>query len=346
MMKKIAIAAAVMLLGSSGAWAAGTAAGTGIDNTASLTYSVGGVDQTDAAHGGPKDSNNDTFVVDRKIDIHIAVNNSPVSTQPGAQDANLSYRAVNEGNDDETWTFSLQENGGDGFDMDTLSDCHLYNSGTDLGEFGAGNAIDVSIDVDKDANLSVLCDIPAGATDGQDGEIYLVATIKNRPDHSGHADTAGSVAGDAQNVYAEAASDNSDLAHDGHFTRAGTYHISTATLNFVKTSIVISDTSGNAIAHRIPGATIRYCFDINNTGSASAEGVRLHDDFTVNNKDNLTYVKSGIITQVAGSCDCSGNANTSGTSAPATDIYIPDAAAGTTIDAGDQACAYIEATIN
>lgn len=324
---------AIMALGITGLNATGTDAGTVVNNTATLSFDVGGVTQDTV------DSNEDTFVVDRKIDVVIAVNNSAKDTQPSAQGVKLNFEVANEGNDAETWTLSLAENSSDDFDVDVLADCHLFDSnGSDLGTFSQ----DIAFSKDENKTFDVACDIPSDATDTQNAEIFLVATIKNRTDNTNEADTQGSV----ENVYAEGASDNSDVAYDGHFSKGGTYHIVSATLSFEKTSMVISDELGSATPHRIPGATVRYCFDINNTGSTTAQKVRLTEDLTVDNKDDLDYVKSGIIIQDIGTCDCTALTDTSGTAtASSTAVYIPEDANGIDIAANKQACGYLEAVV-
>ena len=339
-MKKILSIVAVMLLTSVTVMADGTAVGTVVNNTATLSFDVGGVAQDTV------NSNEDTFVVDRKIDVLIASNNSPKDTQPGAIGVKLNFTVANQGNDAETWTLSLAENSGDDFDVKTLATCHLFNSsGADLGTF----AQDIAFTVDENKTFDVACDMPTvdeGVSDGDNAEIFLVATIKNRANNTADADTKGTTLTDAQNVYAEGISDNSDAAYDGKFSRGGTYHIVSATISFAKSSIIISDDLGSATPHRIPGAVVRYCFDINNTGSATAEKVRLTEDLTLTNKDNLDYVKSGISIQALGTCDCAAITDTSGTAtASATAIAIPEVATGIDIPSSKQACGYLEATI-
>lgn len=329
-----------MLLTSLNVMADGTAVGTVVNNTATLSFDVGGVTQDTV------DSNPDTFVVDRKIDVMIAVNNSALDTQPGATAVKLNFEVANQGNDSEKWTLSLAENSGDDFDVKTLATCTLsYSGGAVIGTFPQ----DITFGLDDNQTFDVSCDMPTvndGVSDGENAEIFLVATIKSRADNTADADNKGSTLVDAQNVYAEGASDNSDAAYDGKFSRGGTYHIVSATISFEKSSIVISDDLGSFTPHRIPGAIVRYCFDINNTGSAIAHNVRLTEDLTLTNKDKLDYIQSGIILQDIGTCDCKAITDTSGTpTASATAIAIPEVATGIDIPSNKQACGYLEATI-
>jgi len=114
-------------------------------------------------------------------------------------------------------------------------------------------------------------------------------------------------------------------------------------------SVSTFDKGGSATPHRIPGAVVRYCFDINNTGSADAQKVRLTEDLTntnSTNKDKLDYVKSGIIIQAQGTCDCATNTDTSGTAtASSTTVNIPADVNGITLPLNKQACGYLEAKI-
>jgi len=81
-MKKILAIASMMLLGFSGAYAAGTAAGTQIQNSVTLDYTVGGVNQPDIS---ANDGNG--FVVDNKNDVLVTlVDTASVKVTPGAQD--------------------------------------------------------------------------------------------------------------------------------------------------------------------------------------------------------------------------------------------------------------------
>jgi len=63
-------------------------------------------------------------------------------------------------------------------------------------------------------------------------------------------------------------------------------------------------------------------------------------------KQALDYVKSGIIIQDQGTCDCAANTDTSGTTtASSTTVNIPENVDGITLPFNKQACGYLEAKI-
>ncbi len=250
----------------------GTLAGTSIANHASIVYAVNGVSQASLS------SNIDTFLVDRKIDVLIAVNNSPVDTTPGASQVKLNFTVANQGNDDENWTLSLAENAVDDFDVDTLADCHLYDSGgNDLGLLPQ----DKSFNVDQNITYDVGCDIPATATSNQNAEIFLIANIKDRPNHSVNADNQALV----QNVYADGASDNGDALHNGQYAKGGTYHVLLdATLTLQKTV-----TYSTVPVHT--GTIIHYSIKSVVSGPGTATNIVIHDSYD----NNLTsYIPNSI----------------------------------------------------
>ncbi len=80
-------------------------------------------------------------------------------------------------------------------------------------------------------------------------------------------------------------------------------------MHIAKTSIVTDDPVNNTVnPKRIPGATIRYCFTVKNTGTGTAENPQIHDTLDTNgNRDKLTYVMSGKGSVINDTNDCSKN---------------------------------------
>ena len=160
---------------------------------------------------------------------------------------------------------------------------------------------------------------PGGTFDGTDGSSTTIGVQENTTNYNQYSGTI-------------------DQTFDILYTRKPL---------ITKTSIVTSDpVNGTTNPKRIPGATIRYCFTVDNISLEDATSVELTEDFTTTNKDKLTYVNSGkVIQNVSTSCDCAAISDTSGSfSSPTVTISIG------TLNGADtstsRGCAYIEATID
>jgi uncharacterized repeat protein (TIGR01451 family) len=119
-------------------------------------------------------------------------------------------------------------------------------------------------------------------------------------------------------------------------------------MTITKSSIVLNDPVNNASnPKRIPGATIRYCFTVDNTGEGDAEDATVTDSLTGDGKDNLSYVRSGsLIQDISTACDCAAISTTNGTiSGDEVTIVIGDIN-GTNDTVHSRGCAYIQTTID
>ena len=118
-------------------------------------------------------------------------------------------------------------------------------------------------------------------------------------------------------------------------------------MSITKSSMVLSDpVNSTNNPKRIPGATIRYCFTVDDTGDGNAENATIHDTLTGSGKDNLTYIQSGSLVQdIAVVCDCAAISTTNGT-LTGSDVTITIGDINGTNDmAHARGCAYIELTI-
>ncbi len=346
-MKRILTIATVISLGAlESLSAAGTAASTDISNTATLDYKVGTVNQTQL-------SASDTgFKVDRKIDLTVANTDAgkQITVVPSATEQVLTYTIENTGNDTDTYNLStIQADGSNGASDDfdaTDGSCKIYD--------GASEISSITLASDASKTITVKCNIPAAGDptvqDTQESSVWLLAEITGRTKANDEADDPAVV----QDVYADAASAgslSSDSAYDGKHSDVGTYHVATANMTISKTSIVIKDpiteAGGAGEAHRIPGATVRYCFTVDNAGSTDASGVHVGDDMSTDGKANMSYVKSGMILQnIDTACDCANIADESGgKSGDNVDIDLTTITGSATPETS-RACAYIETTIN
>jgi len=341
--KRIISLSAVFILANQ-AYALGTDAGTNISNSATLSYSAGGVAQEDVT------SNTDSFVVDKKIDMILSTDDTTqTEVTPGQQDRITNFSFRNEGNSNQKFKFEVanldndqEADYNDKKDNDNVNNLEIQctytdaNGDTQTTSWAASFIIEVA--EDTNATCQVRADInnpdstpgvnDAGA--GDDGDIMnieLKATAY-KDDESGpevettDADTQDSIdivfadgesvqngansgLGDTSNSKGDSAGDGIELARSG-------YIISTPVLTVTKSSCVLSDPVNNDNnPKRIPGAIIRYMFDIQNSGTNDASSVTLND--TLNENLDLTATQSSAKKdENTTSCSCD--------SEPATDI--------------------------
>ena len=122
-------------------------------------------------------------------------------------------------------------------------------------------------------------------------------------------------------------------------------------LKIVKSSMIISDPVNNTNnPKRIPGAIMRYCFRVDNNGNGSADNIKIKDTLSGDNKDNLTYKKSGSLIQSSNeSCDCTSsrmNENTGSIDNNEVTIDIGTLTGSKVNAQSSRACAFIEVEID
>jgi len=294
-MKKGLAAVLALLVGSVGAYALGTVAGTEVKNTATLSYTAGGVQQPDV------NSTEDTFVVDHKVDmVLVTTDTDQIEVTPGQQDQVTHFYFENEGNADQNFTFTVYNlpNGevadyDDDADTDDVDNLEISCDG------GTTWAATLTIEVPMDGNLTcdVRADIRDAANGGEDGDIMNIELNATAVDGDGNKlveDTDGddptqveivfadgeSVQNGATSGLGETGGDAEDTAGDGADLARSGYIISTPVLSVKKISCVIDDpVNGTTNPKRIPGATIRYLFDIENNGTAAVNDLNLTDTF-------------------------------------------------------------------
>ncbi len=314
-MKKLLTAATLATIFANSAFALGVSAGTNITNSATLSYSAGGVEQPSVT------SNTDEFVVDKKIDMVLTTDdtNQTVVT-PGQQDRITNYTFVNEGNANQKFKFEVANLAtNEEADYNDIKDNEDANNleieySTDGGSNWQALPSDGIVEVNEDTTIKfrVKADIPdpdstpgtndAGAGDDNDVmNIELRATAYKSDSSGPEEETTGE---DTQNsvdvVFADGVDDTTlgssnqgkgDTARDGKEVARSGYIIHTPVLSATKTSCVISDpVNGTNNPKRIPGAIIRYMFDIKNSGSADVTDLNITD--TLNDNLDLTNTVS------------------------------------------------------
>lgn len=318
---RLALAAGLTLCALPQAYAAGTTAGASINNTASVDYTVGGVNQPDVL------SNTSTFLVDRRINLTVAeVGGAATQVVPGATGQVLTFTVTNLSNAALDFRLSAAQdaNGAttaftdtDNFDVTALQ---VFVDGNGNGTYDPGTDTATFIDelaADGTVSVFVVSSIPAGQLNGDTAGITLTAIAAQSTDGTGaYLATVGSIAADAaetnttttdnatfiDTVFGDGTGDT-DGAADGRFSDDDEYDVVTAAIVVVKSSTVVSDPfNGTSFPKAIPGAVIEYCLDVNNTGAAAAGSIVLTDAIPA----NTTYVAGSITTQPTGTgsaCD-------------------------------------------
>jgi len=286
----VALAVAIGLCAAH-ARAVGTAAGTDITNTASVTADVGGSPVTAT-------SNPHVLTVAEVVDVDVTLLtignvlvNSPASGRV------LTYRVTNIGNGIDT--FALTVNNalvGDAFDPAFASiyfDANgngLYDAGTDTLYAPGTNdpQLNANVPALDDVVVFVLNDIPGALASGDLGNSELLAASATG---TGAPGTVIAGAGEAGTDAIVGTNGGDDLAQ-------GTYQVSTVAMTIAKTSLVTDPFGGSS---PIPGATITYTLLVTVTGAGSADTVALTDVVPA----NTTYVAGSMTRNSAALTDAS-----------------------------------------
>lgn len=310
------LAALLLLAGVQQAQAAGTLQGTNVANTASVDYTVGGVNQPDVS------SNTATFLVDRRINLTVAeVGGVATNVIPGAIDQVTTFTVTNSTNG--TQDFRLvgsndAAGAGTAFgDTDNFNVTVLRVFVDSNGNGTYDSALDTAtfideLGADQTRTVFVLGNIPAGQVNADTAGVTLRAFAANSGGVGAlgvdATQTAGADTAAVDTVFGDttgAPNTTGDAARDGSHSDDDEYDVVTAALAVIKSQTVISDPFNGAVNPKaIPGAVIEYCVDINNTGATQADAIVMTDAIPA----NTTYQAGTIRVGVAGA----GTACTSG----------------------------------
>jgi uncharacterized repeat protein (TIGR01451 family) len=308
----VALAAASAGVTAAPASAAGTPAGTNIDNVATATWELPSGGQTSI------DSNIVTLKVDELLDVTVASTDpGDVGTQPGLVAQLLGFTITNAGNGIEKFGLSTVANGGgDDFDPAVTA---VYLDANGNGAFDAGldtlyvaGTNDPELDPDESLAIFVLSTIPLAAGDGDRGKVDLAAVAKTGSGAPGTSfDGLGQGGGDA--VVGATGADGDD---------DGFYRVSAATLAFVKTAVVADPFGGST---QVPGATITYTLAATVGGSGSLANLRISDPVPAGS----TYTAASITLDGATLTDAA-DADAGSFSGSSISVGLGTVAAGTT----------------
>lgn len=249
------------------AFAAGTLAGTDIENTASATYDT---------PSGPVtiQSNTVTIKVDELLDVTVASTDpGDVTTSPGATGNVLTYRVTNTGNGSEAFTLTPNvANGGDDFDptltqivLDTNNN-GVYDPGVDTVYVAGTN--DPVIAPDQSVRVFVITTTPATVVDGNRANVSLTAVATTGSGAPGTT-FAGAGQGGGNAVVGATGADGVD---------SGFLAVQAALVALVKSATIADPFGGN---RPVPGAIITYSIAANVTGSGSLNNLVISDPIPV-----------------------------------------------------------------
>src|SRR4051812_3768466 len=150
------------------AYAVGVAAGTNINNTAQVTYSVGTVSTTAT-------SNTSTVTVAEILDVVVTLQTPSVPVVAGSTQQEMLFRVTNTGNGPETFHLQMTSVlGGDEFDPAAASPSIYFDTDAS-GDLSPGDvpytagSNDPVLNADAFVNVLVVNDIPAAVVDGNRG---------------------------------------------------------------------------------------------------------------------------------------------------------------------------------
>jgi uncharacterized repeat protein (TIGR01451 family) len=268
--------------------AAGVPAGTTIQNTAEVSYTIGGNTATTP-------SNTVGITVDEILDVVVTLQSGSVSVTPGATNQELLFRVTNTGNGPERFRLDMTSVlTGDDFDP-VPATTRIYfdtdNSG-DLSpadvayDFGGTN--EPILAPDTFINVFVVNDIPAPLANGARGRSQLQAYARTGTGVPGTSFAGQGVGGTTAVVGTTGA--------DADAT--GEYIVSDISLAAVKSQTVVDQFGG---ARPVPGARINYRIVVTATGTGTATAAAFRDNIPA----NTTYVAGTLRLNAATLTDAS-----------------------------------------
>lgn len=305
---------ALIALGSSPAFAAGTTAGSTITNTATINYQVGGISQTATTAS-------DTLTVDRKINLTVAeIGTVTTQVTPGQTNAVVAFTVTNTSNAPLDLSLAAAQIVGGtaahgGTDTYNVSNVRFYVDANANGTFESGTDTLVTwideLAADASRTVFVVSDVPLGLANGAVAGITLTASAREAgaggTQGAAVTQTAGANTAGMDTVFADAAG-TSDAARDGAFSARDDYTSLAALLTVLKSSTIISDPlNGTTNPKMIPGATIQYCIAVSNAaGGADAANVAVTDPLPATVTYDSAYGIKLNGTVVTGVCQTDG----------------------------------------
>ncbi len=243
--------------------AAGTAAGTIIENTASVDFGMDGTSFSVL-------SNTSTFAVAERIDVNVTVASGQVVVSAGDSNQALLFNLTNTGNGNETFALEVESTlAGDEFDpVPAVPAIYFDTDGS--GDFNTGDVAydpgvnDPSLAADESVGVLIVNSIPGDVIDADTGRSQLTATS-----------VTGT--GAAGTVYLGAGDNGVDAVigtSEGDDADSGEYLVENIVINVQKSQLVADLTGGSEPQS---GATITYTISVDVTGNGTATAGAIRD---------------------------------------------------------------------
>ena len=254
--RNLAILALTGALWVPAAYAAGTIAGTDIDNTAEVSFDVSGSSLTET-------SNTITVTVAEIVDVDVTLQSAAQPVSPGDSNQELLFTVTNTGNGSESFSLALDNAlAGDAFDPVAAATAIYFDTDAS-GDLSPGDTTytpggnDPVLAPDASVNVFIVNNIPGTTLDGDIGFSLLGATSLTG---SGAPGTVFPGAGDGG---VDALAGNSGGTDDD----TGQYNVSDIQLDVVKSATVADQFGGT---EPIPGASITYTVVVTPSGGGVA----------------------------------------------------------------------------
>lgn len=261
-------AAALGLLLSGHALAAGAPAGFDIQNTASVNYTVG-------ASSATATSNTVSLKVAEVLDVVMTLQSGVVTVTPGATNQVLVFRVTNTGNGVEKFLLTLNSAiAGDDFDPVPATPS-IYFDTDGNGALSAADtpyvpgSNDPQLNADAFVTILVVNNIPGGLANGAHAFSQLAAQSRTGTGTPGTTFAGQGTGGTDAVVGTTGAAAN----------RNGEYLVADIGIAANKTATVVDQFGG---ARPIPGARINYQVIVTTTGSGTASGAVFSDAIPAN----------------------------------------------------------------
>lgn len=263
-MARVTAAVLVLFASSSPAVAAGTAAGTLIENVATVDYVLGGASQSTA-------SNTVSFFVAERIDVVITLQSAQVVVSPNDADRAILFAVTNTGNGNEAFRLEIDSLlAGDDFDPVPATPAAIFFDTDASGDFNLGDVAyvpgDNDPDLGPDESVAILLvnGIPGNVANGHLGRSELSA-----------ASTTGT--GTPGTVLAGLGDNGIDAAVGTTGAGAaayGEYLVEDVDVSVVKSQAVLDPSGGS---EPVTGATITYTITVEVIGPGTATAAVIRD---------------------------------------------------------------------